>query len=332
MTETEARIERGEIDPVYVLCGPDPLLHRRVVGALTAALVPEGLRGFNLDVFEAKPAGAAALVNAARTLPMMGRHRLVIARDFDALPADGLAQLVAYFESPASSSVLVLQSHKSDGRMKLVQLAKKKGWLHELEPPRQLSPWILDEARARRIRIDAPAARRLADVIGGDLARLSSALEQLTLYVGDDRAITAADVDELIAPTREHTVFELANAVGEGTEERALRAVAHLFDQRESSIGVAMMLARHLRQIGSVRELLDARAAKADIPRLAGVPPFAVDGLMAQARRFTPDALRRAIGLLAKADLDLKGPQKAVLGERIVMERLVRDLLSLGTQ
>lgn len=330
VTEPEARIQRGEIDPVYVLAGSDPLLHQRVVGALQAALVPEAARAFNLDAFEAKAAGAQAIVNAARTLPMMGKHRLVVVRDFDALPADGLTALAAYLEAPSLSSVLVLQAHKGDGRMKLVQLAKKKGWYHELAAPRQLVPWILDEAKARGVRIAGDAARRLADVVGGDLSRLSSALEQLSLYVGDERPISVADVDELIAETREHTVFELANAVGEGKEERALRAVAKLFDQRESSVGVAMMLARHVRQLSAVRELLDARTPRADIPRLAGVPPFAVDGLVVQARRLAPPALRRAVALLAQADLDLKGPKKGALGERIVVEKLVRDLLALG--
>jgi len=260
---------------------------------------------------------------------MMGKHRLVIVRDFDALPADGQAVVAAYIDAPAPSSTLVLQSHKGDGRMKLVQVAKKKGFYHELAAPRQLVPWIQDEAKARGVRLAGDAARRLADVVGGDLSRLSSALEQLSLYVGDARPIGAADVDELIAETREHTVFELANAVGEGKEERALRAVARLFDQRESSVGVAMMLARHVRQLAAVREAIDARAARADIPRLAGVPPFAVDGLVAQARRLGPAALRRAVALLAQADIDLKGPKKGALGERIVVEKLVRDLLAL---
>jgi DNA polymerase-3 subunit delta len=330
VTEPEARIQRGEIDPVYVLAGPDPLLYHRVVSALQAALVPEAARAFNLDVLEAKPAGAQAIVNAARTLPMMGKHRLVVARDFDALSADGLAVLAAYLDAPSSSSVLVLHAQKGDGRMKLVQLAKKKGWYHELAAPRQLVPWIQDEARARGVRLAGDAARRLADVVGGDLSRLSSALEQLSLYVGEERPIAVADVDELIAETREHTVFELANAVGEGKEERALRAVAKLFDQRESSVGVAMMLARHVRQLAAVRELLDARTPRSDIPRLAGVPPFAVDGLVVQARRFGPAALRRAVALLAQADLDLKGPKKGALGERIVVEMLVRELMGLA--
>ncbi len=312
----EDDIARGEIAPVYLLAG-DALLCGRVVAALVGALVTPATRAFNHDVFEGKSTSAGAVLGAARTLPMMAKRRLVVVREVEGLGADGLGALASYLDKPAPETCLVMLITKLDGRLKLVAAAKKKGYLHELEIPRNLAGWVTDEAR------------RLADVVGSDLGRLSSSVEQLVLYAGD-RPVTADDVDELVAETRERSVFELANAVGKGEHERALRATARLVDQRESSVGVAIMLARHVRQLALVKELTDARTPKADLPRLAGVPPFAVDGLIAQARRFSRPALARAFDVLAQADLDLKGPKKAALGERMVLERLVEDLLSLA--
>jgi len=327
------KIARGEIDPVYLIATGDPLLYQRMLAAITAAVVEPATRGFNLEAFEGKGASAQTIVAAARTLPMMARKRMVIVRDIDGLGAEGLGILAAYLEAPAPETCLVLASPKSDGRLKIYQLAKKKGWLHELTVPKNLSGWILDEAVRRRAKIAPDAARRLADVVGPDLGRLSSSLDQLVLYA-DGRAVEAADVDELIAETRERTVFELTNAVGQGGPEgrqKALRAVARLIDQRESAIGVAMMLARHMRQIAITRELAQARTPKSDLPRLVGAPPFAIDGLLVQARRFTRPALARAFELIGQADLDLKGPVKAALGERVVLERLVERLLALAS-
>jgi DNA polymerase III subunit delta len=91
-----------------------------------------------------------------------------------------------------------------------------------------------------------------------------------------------------------------------------------------------MMLARHVRQLAVVKELVAQKTPKMELPRLVGAPPFAVDGLIAQARRFTPASLARAVDLVAQADVDLKGPKKGALGERIVLERLVEGLLALG--
>lgn len=313
-----------KVDPVYVLTG-EALLVQRQVQELIDTVVPPASRGFNLDQLEGKAAGATAIMNAARTLPMMGKNRLVLVRDADLLGAS-LADLVPYLEKPSPETVLVLLVGKVDGRIKFYQAAKKRGYLHELEAPRQQAGWIRDEVRRRGATMTDDGVRRLAEVASGDLGRLASAVEQLSLYAGD-RAITANDVDDLIAETRERTVFELANAVGESQRERALRAVDKLFEQRESAVGLAMMLARHMRQIALIKEAAQQR--QSDLARAAGVPPFAVDGLLAQARRFSPAGLTRAFALLAQADRDLKGPVKAALGERILVERLVEQLIAL---
>jgi DNA polymerase-3 subunit delta len=326
--DLETRILAGDFAPVYLLAGTDPLLYQRVVGALSRVVVTAATRAFNHDVFEGKGTSAVAIVNAARTLPMMAPRRLIVVRDVEGLGAEGLGVLAGYLEKPSPETVLVLWAQKVDGRLKFFQVAKKKGFLHELEVPRNLAGFVLEEAARRRARVTDEAARRLAEVVGPDLGRLASSVDQLTLYAGD-RPVEAADVDELIAETRERTVFELANAVGQGNRDKALRQVVRLIDQRESTIGVTMMLARHMRQVALARELAEARTPRNDMPRLVGAPPFAIDGLVTQGRRLGPAALARAVVLLAKADLDLKGPPKAALGERFILERLVGELCAL---
>lgn len=332
MADLETDIARGEIAAVYVLTGTERLLVDRVVAALTQALVSPATRAFNLDVLEAKAAGATTILNATRTMPMMGKRRLVIVRDTETLGADGLAALAGYLEDPSPAAVLVLQCNKVDGRLKFFAAAKKKGLLHDLAPPRQLGPWIAAEAKRRGANLAPDAARRLADVVGSDLSRLASALEQLSLFVGDERAITGADVDALIADTSEQNVFQLTEAVGQGERERALRAVAKLVEQRESAVGVTMMLARHFRQLAQYQELATARAPQGEMMRVLGVPPFVLDKLAPQARRFPAGAFGRAFALLSKADQDLKSNVKAALGERIVLERLVGALSGLSAR
>jgi DNA polymerase-3 subunit delta len=328
--DLEGDIARGEIAPVYVLTGSERLLVDRVVGALTAALVTPATRAFNLDVLEAKAAGAQAILNATRTMPMMGKRRLVIVRDAETLGAEGLSTLAPYLDDPSPAAVLVLLCGKVDGRWKFMAQAKKKGLIHDLAPPRQLAPWIAAEAKRRGANLAPDGARRLADVVGADLSRLASAVDQLALFVGDGKSIGAADVDALIADTSEQNVFQLSEAVGQGDRERALRAVAKLVDQRESAVGVAMMLARHFRQLALYQELNTARAPQGEMIRVLGVPPFVLDKLAPQARRFAPATFPRAFALLSQADRDLKSNVKAAVGERIVLERLVGALAGLA--
>ena len=123
-----------------------------------------------------------------------------------------------------------------------------------------------------------------------------------------DRPVTSDDVDELVADTRERSVFELTDAIGAADRPRALAAVASLCDQRESAVGVVVMLARHVRQLVAASTSCGATT----IPRgewgsRIGVPPFVVDKLADQARCYSPRALARATQRLANADRALKG-------------------------
>jgi DNA polymerase-3 subunit delta len=314
--------------------------------------VPPAARGFNYDVVEGKPT-AARIVGLAQTLPMMAQRRLVYVRDLSALAADDADPLLGYLARPNPSTVVVAVVAKLDKRIKLYAQLSKKGYLHVLQAPRQLAPWLRAEAKQQGVQLESSAISRLIETVGDDLSRLALSVEQLGLYAGR-RPVTANDVDDLIADTRERTVFELTDAIGAADRARALAAVASLVDQRESAVGVVVMLARHVRQLALVYTLRETNVPRASWASLLGVPPFVVDKLIAQARSYAPAALASATQRLANADRALKGditltstpggpgmangaftgPQVKALGrdlaERIILERVVDGIVQLA--
>ncbi len=337
-------IEKG-LAPVYVLHSEHPILIERVVSAIRDAAVPPASRGFNYDVIEGKPKGAH-IVALAQTLPMMAKHRMVFVRDLGLLPADEAEPVINYLGKPNPSTVLVAVTSKLDKRLKLFSTLSKKGFLHVLDAPRQVAPWVREEAKLKGVRIDGTAISRLVDTVGNDLSRLSLAIEQLGLYAGD-RPVTSDDVDELIADTRERSVFELTDAIGAADRVRALAAVASLCDQRESAVGVVVMLARHIRQLSMLHACRAHGVPRSEWNSRIGVPPFVVDKLVAQAKHFTPEALASATQRLANADRALKGditlttetaqftgPQLKALGrelaERVILEQIVDGIVGLA--
>lgn len=328
-------VTAGKLAPVYILASAEPLLVDRALAAIREAAVPAALRAFNEDSVDGRGASASRILAAARTLPMMAERRLVLVRDLAQMPAAELGELIPYLEAPSPETVLVATTSKVDKRLKFYAAAGKKGFLHELTPPRDLGGWVADEARRRNVAIAPPARSRLVEVIGADLSRLSLALEQLALYAGD-RPIAVDDVDDLVADTRERSVFELTDAIGAGDRPRALAAVTSLIDQRQSAVGVIAMLARHVRQLALFRAGRDSGLGKPDLARLLGVPPFVVDKLGRQAGRYSDAALGRAGAALSSADRALKGEGDVgktlgrALTERVLLVRVVDRLLSLG--
>lgn len=305
MEELLAQIATGKFAPVYVLSSEHPILVDRVVAALRDAVVAPAMRAFNYDVVEGKLT-ARRIVNMAQTLPMMSPMRMVYVRDLAGLPTDETDAMLEYFASPNPSTVLLAVTSKLDKRLKLYATLSKKGWLHVLTAPRQLAPWVRAEAAARSVRIDGAAVTRLLDAIGADLSRIAVTLDQLALFAGD-RPVTTDDVNELVADTRERSVFELTDALGTGSLSGALLAVHSLCEQRESAVGVVAMLARFVRQMAGVHQARAQGASKAELPTRLGVPPFVVDKVIAQAKLYSPSALAQTTRALALADRALKG-------------------------
>jgi DNA polymerase-3 subunit delta len=325
----------GTGDAVHIVVSDQPLLMERAVRALVDAAVPESARGFNYDIVEGKTATAARIIAAAQTLPMMAQRRLVLVRGLDQLSAAEQMKLVPYLDSPNPSTTLVATADKLDKRTKFYTALSKRKLIHELSVPKNLGDWAAHEAAERDIAMEPRAAARLADVIGKDLARMALAVEQLGLYAGD-RAITGDDVDDLIADTRERSVFELIDAIGAGKRAAALAAVGRLCEQRQSAIGVVVMLARFMRQIGLCHQAQARRLPNNAAASLIGVPHFLVSRLMAQARRYPAWAVPVAITRLAQTDRALKGHTRLTkvlggeLGERVLLDRVVNDILALG--
>jgi DNA polymerase-3 subunit delta len=305
-------IERGDIQPVYCLTGEERFLVDRCLEGLRRAVLGPGEASgasFNLDSFELKERGLAPVLDAARTLPMFAKRRLVIARGIDDLKADDLAALPGYLADPNPQTCLVLVAGgKVDGRIRVFQALRKQGALHEFAHLRdwQLPDWLAGEARRRKLTLTPDAAGALAEAAGPDLGRLAMCLEQAALYAGDAPAITREHVEAVVPESRERGIFELTKAIGAGQRSQALRLLGNMLRNREPALRIQFMLMRQLRQIWRATELHTAGAPRPEIAARVGISPHFLDDVLVPARRMSTGALKRSFDRLYEADRSLK--------------------------
>jgi DNA polymerase-3 subunit delta len=221
--------------------------------------------------------------------------------------------------------VLVVTSSGIDGRSRLVTAAKKTGVVEKFEPPKRDADavdYVLELATREQTSIGRAVATRLVELVGTSPSALGSALSSSALHAGAGAEITHADLDAVVAHTREAVIFELTDAVGMGDGPTALGVLAHMFRERTTTeIGQAnaalSMLVRQVRLVAT---------ARAVGTRNAGVPPFVARKLDAQARQWTDPRLRRALAGLARLDRDLKGGSPAVArAPYLALQRWVLD-------
>lgn len=323
-----APLRSERLAPLYCIYGKERFLIDRAIELLRSRILEPATRDFNYELFYGKEATADRIVQAARTLPMMARHRFVLVRDADAMKADELNGLVGYVSAPSEASCLVLVAEKIDQRIKLFSTWKKKGIILKLDPlyERQLPAFVREEAKQREVRFDVGAAELLCEEVGAELGQLADSVERLSIYVGERKTISVEDVESQVATTRQRTVFELADAVGQGSRERALLALGSLLLAKESGVRIVAMLARHLRQLWRAHQLLEERADKMTIASELGMPPFFVDGLVDQARRVDVSAFPRMHQALFETDRALKSSR---LEDERLLERLILQLTQM---
>ena len=321
-----AAVQRGDVAPIYCFSGERYLVDT-AVGAVRAAVLAQAgaAAAFNHDTFDLKESGIGPALNTARTLPMMAKRRLVVGKGIDEVKAAELEPLVAYLEDPNPSTCLLLIADKVDVRLRAFAQLRKRGYLHVFVPLRDnaLAGWLRTEAKNRGIDIKPDAASALAMLAGPDLGRLAQALEQLAIYVAGERPIGVDDVEDLVAETREHAVFELTKAIGMGDVPRALALCTNMLRNREPPLKIQFMLVRQVRQIWRAKELAAAGASRNDIAAGVGINPYFLDDVLVPTKRMSRAALERALERLYQADLAVKTSK---VEPELQLSRLVQAL------
>ena len=320
------QIAQRRPDPIYLILGDDDAEMSRLAADLSN-LVEEELRAFNVERVYAsdRSVTAAAIVEAARILPMMASHRVVtvlraekllkpkrkgkaeeaaVSADDDEPPAPDADALEAYARAPEPSTVLVLVATDVDRSRRLYKQLQKtativecwglKGSKDARLDPRQIARdaevLVKQAASGAGQQIEPAAARLVAERAGSDIGRLRGDLERLMLYAAGAAKISLADAREVVSAESSQDDWAVTNAIQRGNAAEALKELALSIE----SGAVPFMI---LGQLGwFVRE------------KMASVDPRRVPG---------------AVEALFRTDLDLKSSGG---DPRVLLERLVVDL------
>ncbi len=324
-TELMRGVQQDKYLPIYFLAGEERLLIDRLVAKIRGKVLAGGAAEFNHDQVGAKETGGGAIVQLARTVPMMGDRRLVEVQNAEGLAAKDYEQLLPYVENPVSSTILIFTATKVDGRLKFFKALDKAGYLGRFDPVRGAPMLRFLDSEAKRLgaRLGPGVAELLVDLVGSDFLALASAVEKLCLFVGEGGVVDAEQVDSVVAQTRQAVIFELTDAVGAGNLGSALSSLQNLLQAGEPQQRILFMIARQYRLIWRALDAMAEGARGGDLAGAIGVPPFVARKIGDQARRFDVHTIHEAHAEIYRADRALKSSR---LPRNLILERLVMGL------
>lgn len=319
----------SDLKPVYLIHGSEELLLERAVHRLRSRLAEHADLDFNYVAFDGDAADPDEIVAAANTMPFMSERKLVVVRDVDRMPAAAQAVLAAYASDPSPFACLVLTAGKVDKGSKLYKAVAAAGAVAEYTAPKRdgYVPWVADLFREHGKTVGADAAEVLVRAVGRDLRRLSVEVEKVCAYSGDATTLTRDDIEAVMSTTAPTSVFDFLDAVGARDCRTALRVLSDLLEEGEQLLGVHAMTLRHVRNLLSVRSLVDRGMTVQGIEPELGMQRWQARNLVRQAGRFELSELTRALVAAAEAERKMKTSQEP----RLVFERWLVSVCGSGS-
>lgn len=324
--------------------GDDSTLVAQAVRRVVGELVGDGDRSLMVEeVGEAHYVGdgnepdLGPLVGAAHTPPFLTERRVVVGRNLGLFTrAAQVEPLVALLHDllPTTDLVLVWERGASSNRLgavpKKLKEALGEAGVEQIEaaPSGKARKGLLEERLSSGpVRLDREAKRFVADRLGDEVGRVEAILDALHGAFGPDRVLGVEEVEPFAGPASDVPPWELTDAIDQGDIATALTKLDRMVaGGGRHALQVLATLHNHYQRALALdgAPVVDERSAAAHLGLSGSTYPArkALD----LSRRLGSERLASAVGLLAQADLDVRGqsaaPDRAVLD--VLVARLAR--------
>ena len=341
----------------YVLLGDEAFLQRQCRSGIVEALIDPQFRDYCVADVDLSESTVFDAIDQVSTPSLMAPFQIIFVRNVRLLYQRGakkeeFAAIQKYLGLPNPQALLVfvadhlhipsdvrrMDMQDKDRYERIRETLGEHCGIIELSQPDDADAmrWAVRTAETRGVELQPDAARELVDTLHGDLMRIASELEKLTLFVDRRKEITLADVEQMVVSAKQRSLYQLTDAISAHDPARALLLLQGLLNASESgedgAIGHLHMLARTFRQMLVILEknVRDSRGIWQALWPGFRVPPFAVDDLILQARRYKSRRdLMQMLERIARADLEIRSspPDKG-----LVLEQMVIDLARIGNR
>jgi DNA polymerase III delta subunit len=325
--------DSSEIAPAYLIAGTDQAKLEAALKRLRARAESEGGPGA-LELFAPAPGSSAgpdgaALAAAVPALSLTAQHRYLVADGVERWSAKQAEPVIAALADLPPDLTVVLVAREQPPKLRApkrlsdaVEAAGGTVLSYAAPKPRDLPRWLTEEARRRGFELEPEAARLLAERIGDSTARLAGELDRLALWAEPGDAVSAEDLEAMVADSSEEVVWALSDAIVDRDPAAALEAAERLSDQGEAVTPLIYQAAKRLREASAALEALEAGRSASEIEAALPMHPYAAKMLLRRVRNSSLAEIRGAT--CAVADLEWWTRGGSDYPERVALTLAVR--------
>ncbi|PID02178.1 DNA polymerase III subunit delta [Sporosarcina sp. P2] len=316
VTKIWSQIEKGDVQPVYLLTGTEQHLLDETIKRLIKA-VP-GMTSSDVNRFDLEEIPIQAVLEVADEFPFLVDHKLIVAKNCSFLKATDhskekqnhqLELLEKWLEnpSPTATVVFVAPYEKLDARKKITKKIKKHAVVVEAVAlqGQDVSTWIMQQGKDKGIEFDKRTAEFLMEMSGTDLLTLSTEIDKLAGYLAFKGTVDINTIEQLVTRTPEMDVFRLTDLFVNNKRAESIAVYHDLIRNGEEPIMLASLVASQVRLMIHVSNLRKKGYQQQQIATTLRIHPYRVK-LMMQRKLPSLEVLLKALDNLATIDLQLK--------------------------
>jgi DNA polymerase III subunit delta len=300
------------LKPAYLITGTDEAKIARARARLRERAEREGGPGA-LELFEAgegrRSPDVEALVGSLAAISLIASRRYLLVDGVEGwAKADAKRATEALAQIPDETTVALIAHGKAPaGLDKAVKSAGGEILSYDAPRERELPKQLVADARELGFELEPTAARLLVERLGPRPMRLRTELERLALWAGENGAVSADDLNAMVADTSEEAIWGLADAVVAGDQAETMRVAERLVAQGEALPRIVYSVAPRLRQALRAAGELEAGKPAGEVAKGLQMHPYAAKMLVSKVKGRTPEDLAASIQALADLELWSRG-------------------------
>lgn len=295
-------LRKKSISRTYIFCGEEDFLKCEALERFAQILFREkGVK--EKEIFEAD-VDACVLSEKLNTVSLFGTPALIVIKKTSALDEKCRLLLQQYIlqQNPVKGvllpeNYLVVFLDKDEDRAKWCGGKRADEIFVEFKKSyeKDTITWLIARAGDNNKILRRDRAAMLVEMVGGDLAFLSEALERIINYTGQKKEIGIEDIQGIIGDEKRDAIFDIASAMASRDLGGCLAILKKLFLTLTPPQQIMGLLAWKIRQLYTVK-----KGGKVKIPA------YLVDRLKNEAKKFSMENLEECLSGLRYADADIK--------------------------
>lgn len=305
MKVIKEHIKTGSFKKFYLLYGTENYLKKLYRDKLKTAILQED-SDMNYTYFEGKDVDPRKVYEAAQTLPFFSDRRLILIENSGLFKAQ--SELSELLEETPDSTVVLFVEDEIDKRSKLYKFIKDKGTVSEMNglDEQNLKLFVASLLEPEAKKITESSILYLLDKTGSDMVNIVNEVEKLVSYTLDREIIRPEDIDMVVTTQISGKIFLMIDAIGSKQQSKALELYYDLLSVREKPMSILYLITRHFNILLQSKDLQALGYNAASISEKVGIPPFAVNKYLTQAKNFTSKKLKEALEFSAEIEEQVK--------------------------